>query len=146
MLTFKTSKSLGPTNLQDCIVQYISTGALCSSDNNLLVAPGPRYIRLFQPWFWPGGTLPNSIRALWDLMQFCRACKVEIFHQGFGWGQWWLPSYMAPSTISHSSLPFLCPLGGGTSSQNEPPWTILGYIYIHQIHDVLSYTDVLFPG
>lgn len=30
--------------------------------------------------------LPLEIRALWYLLQFFRACKPELFQQGFGWG------------------------------------------------------------
>lgn len=36
------------------------------------------------PVWW--NALPSEIQALWDLMQFCRACKTQMLRQTYGWG------------------------------------------------------------
>ncbi|XP_048361250.1 radial spoke head protein 3 homolog [Sphaerodactylus townsendi] len=62
--------------------------ALHSANNNLLVIPEPKSVRLSSTkarafWLWPmaGEMLSSETRALQDVSQFRSACKVELFHK-----------------------------------------------------------------
>ena len=95
VLTFKALNGLGPLYLWDCLFPYSPQRALRSADQNLLRVPGPKKIKLastrarafsaLAPAWW--NALPSEIRARWELSQFRRACKTELFRQAYGGGQ-----------------------------------------------------------
>lgn len=93
--------------------------ALHSSNQHLLVAPSRKdiwlaltraraFFALVLTWW---NELPLKIRSLWDILQFFRACKMELNYQAFGWGvrcllAFWPPLLMALdlATIPRSQL------------------------------------------
>ena len=91
VLTFKAIRGPGPTYLRDHLFPYIPRRTLCSSDANLLEIPNHQDIRLVStrkrafsalaPTWW--NELPSEIRALTELSQFRKACKMTFFRQAF---------------------------------------------------------------
>lgn len=80
-LTSKALSDQGPY-LQDLLFPCVPQRVLCSQDQYLLVILGPWDICLASTRAFLGH-YEVEIRALWD--QFRRACKMEVFHQTFGW-------------------------------------------------------------
>lgn len=83
----KALNGQGSTFFCDCLSQYVPQGAQRSVDKSFLVIPGPRDVWLSSTRPQAGGTLPSDIRAVPDLLKFCRACKAEVFCQAFSWVQ-----------------------------------------------------------
>ena len=90
-MTFKAQNGLGPAYLWDCLFPHNSQKAVWSFDQHLR-SPGLEEIKLASnrarafsalalAWW---NALPSDIRALWELNQFLRACKTELFCQAFG--------------------------------------------------------------
>ena len=77
--------------LQDCLFHHSPQRALRSADQHLLRIPSPKEIKqastrarafsALTPAWW--NALPSDIRALWELNQFLRACKTELFCQAY---------------------------------------------------------------
>ena len=92
VMTFKAVRGLDPAYLKERLPLYAPRRALRSSNANLLVVPGPREARLastrarafsvLAPTWW--NELPEDLRALTELSQFCRACKMELFRWVYG--------------------------------------------------------------
>ena len=91
ILTFKALSGPGPTYLRDRLFLFILGRILRSSDAYLLEIPNHQDIRLTStrkkafstlgPTWW--NELPLEIRALTELSQFHKACKMTLFRQAF---------------------------------------------------------------
>ena len=80
-MTFKALNGLGPMYLWDRLFPYSHQRTLRSAGQCLLRVPGHKEIKVALTWW---NSLPSEIRALKELNQFLRACKIELFRQAYG--------------------------------------------------------------
>ena len=91
VLTFKALNGLGPLYLRDHLFPYSPQRVLRSADQCLLRVPSAKEVKLastrarafsaLAPAWW--NALQYEIRALRELNQFHRACKMELFRQAY---------------------------------------------------------------
>lgn len=93
VLTNKALYGLVPVYRQDHLSARVPPSVLQLESQNLLILTGPKDARLAKmrtraflvaaPHWW--NEMPKDMRALWDLLQFYKTCKMEFFSQAFDW-------------------------------------------------------------
>lgn len=92
---FKVFYGQEPANLWDRLFSYETWRALHSANQHCLVISGPEGILLASAPYLTEWA-PTGVWSLWDLFQFSRASKMELFHKAFSWGS----GHRPPSGVS----------------------------------------------